>query len=110
MQIQKTATAIGKTAPAQLLENNFTRNPRFQAILTATAGQVASCTVRPLAAETPGHAGFPIGGQVSLSGTADGNGFVAVDGFPFVSTFPFYGFEVQAISGTGASVNMIVAA
>ena len=103
-QISATQTAVGKVAPALLNEFQPAGQRRFEAILTATPGQVASVRCRPLAAESEGHPGFPIGGEVTLSGTADSNGFVAADGFPFQSTFPRYGFEVLSISGTGAVV------
>ena len=103
-QITFTRTTVGKDAPVLLNEFRPEGMRRFEAILTATPGQVASCTVRPLAAESEGHPGFLVGGEVTLSGTADGNGLVQADGFPFVSSFPRYGFEVVAISGTGASV------
>lgn len=82
----------------------------FEAILTATPGATASCTARPLAAMTDGHPGFPIGGEVSLTGTADSNGFVAMDGFPFTSPFHRYGMEVVDITGTGAKVSAKIGA
>jgi len=102
MQLTFTRTTVGKDAP-QLL-NDFRPDGKryFELVLKATPGQVASCTARPLAAASEGHPGFPIGGEVTLSGTADANGLVGADGFPFESVFPLYGFEVTAISGVGA--------
>lgn len=104
MQLTFTRTTVGKDAP-QLL-NDFRPDGQryFEAVLTATPGQVASCTCRPLAAASEGHPGFLIGGEVTISGTADANGLVGADGFPFLSMFPRYGCEVTAISGVGASV------
>lgn len=63
---------------------------------------------RPLAAESEGHPGFLVGGEVTLTGTAGADGVVGSDGFSFTSGFPRYGFEVISISGTGASVAMKV--
>lgn len=103
-QVQHTRTTAGKTAPVLLNEFRPEGQRRFEAILTATPGQVASVNCRPLAAESEGHTGFPVGGEVTISGTADANGLVGADGFPFWSTFPRYGFEVVSISGAGASV------
>jgi hypothetical protein len=103
-QISTTQTAVGRVAPALLNEFRPEGQRRFEAVLTATPGQVASVRCRPLAAESEGHPGFPVGGEVTISGTADVNGLVGADGFPFWSTFPMYGFEVLAISGIGASV------
>lgn len=77
----------------------------FEAVLRTNPGATASCTVRPLAADSDSHAGFPIGGEVTISGTADEGGLVGADGFPFLSPFSRYGLEVVAISGTGASVS-----
>lgn len=104
-QLTFTRTTTGKDAP-QLL-NDFRPDGQryFEAVLRATPGQVASCTVRPLAAATEDVPGFLIGGEVVLSGTADATtGIVGTDGFPFQSMFPRYGFEVVAITGTGATV------
>lgn len=104
MQLTFTRTTVGKDA-TQLLNDLRPDGKRyFEATLRATVGQVASCTVRPLAAASDDHPGFLVGGEVTLSGTADGNGLVQADGFPFESVFPRYGFEVVAISGVGASV------
>lgn len=98
-------TAVGKDAPQLLNEYRPDGQRYFEAVLRATPGQVASCTVRPLASATLDVPGFLIGGEVTISGTADGTtGIVGTDGFPFQSMFPNYGFEVVAISGTGASV------
>lgn len=103
-QITATQTAVGKVAPALLNEFRPEGQRRFEATLTATPGASASVRCRPLAAESDDHPGFPVGGEVTLSGTADANGFVGADGFPFLSSFPRYGFEVLSISGTGAQV------
>jgi hypothetical protein len=103
-QLTFTRTTVGKTATALLNEFRPEGQRRFEAVLTATPGQVASVNCRPLAAESEGHPGFLIGGEVTISGTADANGLVGADGLPFLSTFPRYGFEVVSISGAGASV------
>lgn len=102
-QVAATQTQVGKVAP-QLMDFSGRTLCRFEAVLTATAGQVASVRCRPLAADTDGHPGFPVGGEVTISGTADSNGLVGAEGFPFWSSFPRYGFEVLAISGAGATV------
>ena len=107
--VSATQTATGTIDPVPMGVQDKSPYKRYEAVLTATAGQVASVNCRPLAAETEGHSGFPIGGEVTISGTADGDGLVGSDGFPFLSAFPMYGFEVVSISGTGASVTHRVA-
>lgn len=102
-QLSFTRTTIGKDATQLLNEYRPDGQRYFELVLTATPGQVASCKARPLAAAAEGIPGYPVGGEVELTGTADGNGFVAADGFPFQSMLPRYGFEVISISGTGAS-------
>lgn len=102
-QITATQNAVGKVAPALLNEHRPEGQRRFEAVLTTTPGQVASVNCRPLAAESEGHPGFPVGGEVTITGTADANGLVGADGFPFWSTFPRYGFEVLSITA-GATV------
>jgi hypothetical protein len=101
---EATQTATGKVALASVVPQGSDSSKGYEAALYATPGQVASVTCRPLAGITKALPGFPVGGEVEISGTADGNGFVGCDGFPFVSPFTHYGFEVTAISGTGASV------
>ena len=102
-QISATRTTTGKSA---LTAINYRHDGvcRFQAVLRADVGAIASVNCRPIAAESGEHTGFPVGGEVTISGTADANGLVGADGFPFWSTFPLYGIEVVSISGTGASV------
>lgn len=103
-QLTFTRTTVGKEALQHLNEFRPDGQRYVEIVLRATPGAVASCTARPLAAASSDVPGYPIGGEVSLSGTADANGVVGADGFPFVSMFPFYGLEVMTISGAGASV------
>ncbi len=103
-QLTATQTAVGKVAPALLNEFRPDGNRYFEAVLRANVGAVASVVVRPLAAASEGHPGFKVGGEVSITGTADADGLVGADGLPFISMFPRYGFEVVSISGAGASV------
>jgi hypothetical protein len=109
-QVTSTRTTVGKDATVLLNEFRPEGQRRFEAVLTATPGQVASVNCRPLAADSEGHPGFLIGGEVTISGTADANGLVGAEGFPFWSAFSRYGFEVVSISGGGASVVMKVSA
>lgn len=104
------ASASGITAPVPIDQQGVYQPKKtdqicgFEVRLYADEGEEASCVVRPLAAMSQGHNGFPIGGQVTLTGTAGASGLVDVDGFPFLASFPCYGLEVVSLSGTGARV------
>lgn len=85
-------------------------NRVFQAELYANVGQVASCSVRPITSLDNSSKGYMVGGMISLNGTADANGLVQIDGFPFQSVSRYYGIEIVSISGAGAYVVGKVAA